>query len=122
MQCRITAHFGSVDEADRAAARLRSAIPNLSVKRRGGKGKALPGQAPLSASIYYPWRINMTVNEEGNMATELGSRALFTSDLMGLPIYRDGDTELLASLDAGDLGRARAILVNQGGKGVRILT
>ncbi len=120
MQCLIAAHFSSVDEADRAVARLRGAIPYMKAEISGKKRTGLPGHAPLTASVYYPWRVNMTVQEEGSMAPELGSRVLYTSDLMGLPVYHDGDTELLLTLDAADLGRARALLVNLGAGNIRI--
>ena len=121
MQCRITAHFSSVDEADRAAARLRGAIPYLKAEIRGHQRTSSPGHAPFSASVYYPWRINMTFREEGSMSSGLGSRVLYTSDLMGLPIYHDGDTELLLTVDAADLERTRAFLINLGAEHVRVL-
>jgi hypothetical protein len=121
MQSRITAHFSSVDEADRAAARLRAAIPYLRAEIRSRRRSGIPAHAPFSASAYYPWRINMTVNEGGSMASALGSRVLYTSDLMGLPIYHDGDTELLLTMDAADLDRAKALLINLGAGGIRIL-
>lgn len=123
MQSTITARFGSADEADRAVARLRRAVPGLqaSVDRvnRIGRG-SLPAQAPMTASVYYPWRINMTVNDQGPRNTELGSRVLCTSDLMGLPLYRDGETEVRMITDAGDAERVRGLLLNLGGSNIRI--
>ena len=122
MQCKITAHFSSVDEADRAAARLRSAISYLKAEIRGPKRTSAPAHAAFSASVYYPWRINMTVKEDGSMSSALGSRVLYTSDLMGLPVYNDGETELQLTLDAADLERARAFLINLGAEHVRVQT
>ena len=122
MQCRITAHFSSVDEADRAAARLRGTIPFLKAEIRGPKRTSAPVHAPFTASVYYPWRINMSVKEDGSMSSALGSRVLYTSDLMGLPIYNDGDTELQLTADAADLERVRAFLINLGAEQVRVQT
>ena len=64
----------------------------------------------------------MTVKEDGSMSSALGSRVLYTSDLMGLPVYNDGDTELQLTLDAADLERARAFLINLGAEHVRVQT
>ena len=122
MQCRITARFSSVDEADRAAARLRGAIPYLKAEIKCQKRTASPGHAPFSASVYFPWRMNMTLKEEGSMSSSLGSRVIYTSDFMGLPIYHDGDTELLLTVDAADLVRARALLINLGARHVHVQT
>jgi hypothetical protein len=120
MQYTIKARFASVDESDRAVARLRGAIAGLRADISAPDGSPASGRAPVSASLYYPWRLNMTMNEAGNMAPELGSRVLYTSDLMGLPLYRDGETELRLTLDAKDVSRARALLVNLGAKGIQV--
>ena len=120
MQSTITARFGSADEADRAVARLRRAVHSLQASiDRVGRG-SLPAQAPMTASVYYPWRINMTVNDQGPRNTELGSRVLCTSDLMGLPLYRDGDTEVRLITEAGDAERVRGLLLNLGGSNIRV--
>ena len=119
MQCTITARFDSADAADRAAARLRRAIPFLRAETGGPFRGDLPAEAPYAASVYFPWRINMTVNDRGSMSTELGSRALLTSDRMGLPLWHDGETELRLTLDPRDADRVRALLLNLGGRGIR---
>ena len=120
MQTTITARFASADEADRAIAQLRTKIPYLQVKTDRAERSATPGQAPFSASVYFPWRIDMTLNDQGPRNTELGSRVLYTSDLMGLPLYHDGETEVLLKADARDAERVRALLLNLGGRQIRI--
>ena len=119
MQCTISACFTSPDEADRAIARLRRAVPFLRAEDRVPTGSSLPADAPFSASIYFPWRISMTVNDRGSMNTELGSRVLYTSDRLGLPIYHSGETEVHLMVDAQDAERVRALLVNLGGRSIR---
>ena len=64
----------------------------------------------------------MTLKEEGSMSSSLGSRVIYTSDLMGLPIYYDGDTELLLTVDTADLVRTRALLINLGARHVHVQT
>ncbi len=121
MQCTITARFGSADKADRAVARLRRAVPFLQAQTGGPVRSSLPAEAPFSASVYFPWRINMSLNDRGPMNTELGSRVLYTSDLMGLPFYHDGDTEVQLKVDAKDAERVRGLLLNYGGSEIRML-
>ena len=94
MQSTVTARFSSVDEADRAVGRLRHMIPHLQAELSSPGYGQDPVQSPFSVSVYYPWRINMTFNDQGPRNTEFGSRAILTSDLMGLPMYSDGETEL----------------------------
>ena len=119
MQSVISAYFDSADEADRAVARLRRTILYLQAKVMSGEDRRQPAQ--YSASVYFPWRINMSVNERGAMNTELGSRALLTSDLMGLPVYPSGKTEVQLEVDAPDADRAHALLRNLGASGIRVL-
>ena len=120
MQSTITARFASTDEADRAIARLRRAIPYLQAKASGPISGQMSAVAPLAASIYYPWRLNMTYSDQGTMNTEFGSRVLLNSDLMGLPLYHDGETEVQLKLDAKDTERVRALLLNLGGRGIQV--
>ena len=121
MQRTITVQFASADEADRAVARLRRTVPYLQAEIDMADRGSLPGQAPFSASVFFPWRINMTVNDQGPRNTELGSRVLYTSDLMGLPIYHDGETEVQLKADAHDVDLVRALLLNLGGRNIRVL-
>ncbi len=121
MQCMITARFASADEADRAVSRLHRTIPFIQATAiRPIRGQT-PAQAAFSASVYYPWRMNMTFSDQGPRNTELGSRALLTSDLMGIPVYHDGETEVQLKLNAKDAERVRGLLLNLGGSGIRVL-
>ena len=120
MQCMITARFASADEADRAVARLHRTIPFLQAAAiRPIRGQA-PAKAAFFASVYYPWRMNMTFSDQGPRNTEFGSRALLTSDLMGLPLYHDGETEVQLKLDVKDAERVQGLLFNLGGSGIRV--
>ena len=121
MQCIMKARFDSVDAADRAVSRIRSKVPHLEAKVLNKPRGSLPSEAPYSASMYFPWRINMSVNDRGPLNTELGSRALYTSDLMGLPLYHDGEAEVELKLDAQDVQRTRAMVRNMGGDQIRML-
>ena len=121
MQSTITVHFASADEADRAVARLRSTIPYVQARVLGPVRKQSPALAPESASIYYPWRMNMTFSDQGARNTEFGSRVLLSSDLMGLPLYHEAETEVQLQLDAKDIERARGLLLNLGGSGIRVI-
>ena len=120
MQTIISASFDSVDEADRAIARLKHSIRELKVEAVGDQPGSLPSEAPYTASVYYPWRVNQAGNELNAMPKELGSRVLYTSDVLGLPIYHDGSTTIQAALPAREAEHARAILVNAGGRQIRI--
>ena len=119
METKITACFDSVDEADRAVARLQSRIPHMRAEIDAGKeAEAL---SPFSASVYYPWRINMSANTPGLDPQTMGSRVLYTADRMGLPLYHTGKAEVVLTLDASESERARAMLLNLGGSRIRIL-
>ena len=45
---------------------------------------------------------------------------LCTSDLMGLPLYHDGETEVRLKTDPKDAERVRGLLLNMGGSNIRI--
>ncbi len=120
MQSTITVHFASADEADRAVSRLRSTIPYVQARVLGPTRNPAPALAPECASIYYPWRMNMTFSDQGARNTEFGSRVLLSSDLMGLPLYREAETEVQLQLDAKDIERARGLLLNLGGSSIRV--
>jgi len=120
MQKTISARFDSVDAAERAAARLKQHIGYLHFENAGKNFGSTPADAPLTASVYYPWRLNMSMGELNSTPQELGSRVVFTSDIMGLPAYRDEAASLRFRLDAGDVPRARAMLINTGGTDIRI--
>jgi hypothetical protein len=117
MQTKIRAYFDSVDDADRAVSRLHSRIPYM----RAEISEDENAHAPFSASVYYPWRINMSADTPGLGPQEMGSRVLYTADRMGLPFDHKGKTEVLLTLDASESERARAMLLNLGGSRIRIL-
>ena len=116
METKIKACFDSVDDADLAVSRLQSRIPYM-------RAEIIEEDAhiPFSASVYYPWRINMSANTPGLGPQEMGSRVLYTADRMGLPFGHKGKAEVLLTLDASESERARAILLNLGGSRIRIL-
>ncbi len=119
MRTTITAVFDTVDEAERAVSRLRHSIRDLRVETAGEERSALPADAPYTASVYYPWRISMAGNELNSMPKELGSRVLYTSDILGLPIYHDREATVQFTLPSEEAERARALLVNAGGRQLR---
>lgn len=121
MRATITATFDSVDEAERAVLRLRRSIRDLRVETGGEDPGAGSADAPYSASVYYPWRIDGTESGLNAMPGELGSRVLFTSDVLGLPVCRSSsEATVQLILPAEEAERARAMLVNAGGRHVRL--
>ncbi len=122
MQLTIKARFDSLDEADRAASRIRRAIPRCKAEVHEDHITESHGHMPFYATAYYPWRINMTVNESGTMAPALGSRVLYAADRPGLPYTSQKSAEIIVSLDPQDAERARAMLLNQGGREFQVLS
>ncbi len=120
LQTTITVTFDSVDEAERAVMRLRRSIRELRVETAGEDLGSTPADAPYSASVYYPWRIDGGRNELNAMPKELGSRVLYTSDLLGLPVYHTSEATVQLILPAEEAERARAMLVNAGGRHIRL--
>lgn len=121
MDVQIKASFGSVDLAERAISRLRSRLQDLKVQISGSYTGSHPADAPYTAAIYYPYQpINLPANTLNEADYELGGRVLFTADILGLPIYRDGEVTLTVTLDERQAGQARALLVNAGGREVQI--
>jgi hypothetical protein len=51
--------------------------------------------------------------------TRLGSRVLFTGEILGLPVYRSGGAELKLRVPEEVAQRAGAMLINAGARGVR---
>ena len=49
----------------------------------------------------------------------LGSRVLFTGDILGLPIWRSGGADLRICVSDEEAERAGAILINGGAHGVK---
>lgn len=120
MQTTITAVFDSVDAAELAISRLRRSIPGFQVETAGGAGSASPADAACTASIFYPYQpINLPTDYVNQYNYELGGRVLFTADILGIPLYHDGETELKIRVEEASAGRARSLLVNAGGRRVR---
>ena len=97
----IQASFDQVDLAELAISRLRRAIPGFDLDYSGPRDH-LPGDAPFRASVLYPggaaglphWGIS-----QGQES--LGSRVLFTGDILGLPVYRTGGADLRIRVSDG---------------------
>ncbi len=120
MQTTITAVFDSVDAAELAISRLRRSVSDFQVETRGGASGATPADAPYTASILYPYQpINLPTDYVNQYNYELGGRVLFTADILGVPIYHDGETELKIRVAEASADRARSLLVNAGGHRVR---
>lgn len=120
MQTTVTAVFDSVDAAELAISRLRRSIPGFQVQASGGPNTASPADAACTASIFYPYQpINLPTDYANQYQYELGGRVLFTSDILGLPLYHDGETELTIRVESSSAERARSLLVNAGGHRVR---
>ena len=120
MRATITATFDSADEAERAVLRLRRSIRDLRVETGGEDPGAGPADAPCSASVYCPRRVAGAESGPSAMPGEPGGRALFTSDVPDLPVCRDREAAVQLILPAEEAERARAMLVNAGGRHVRL--
>ena len=114
MSKRLTAAFDSVDEADRAMARLRSIISDYQVEMAGEPLGSTPADAPFAASLYYPYRLNLPDNAIMGTPYSTVGRVLLTAEIMGLPLCRENPAEVELTLEDEDAERARALLVNQG--------
>jgi len=115
VQRQISATFDSIDEAERAISRLRRSVAAYTVSTEGEYSGSLPAEAPFTANLYFPYHpVNYTVNELNTLPYEIGGRVLLTSDIMGLPIYRQSPTDIQITLPDSQAQRARAILVNAG--------
>ncbi|MBR2716494.1 MAG: hypothetical protein IKD79_01995 [Oscillospiraceae bacterium] len=122
MRKRISAEFDSVDEAERAISRLRSALPYLDAAIDAERSSAVSGAAPFAAAVYYPWSAGTQGSDLSMPPRELGSRVIYTSDLLGLPVYPALQASVTLSLDAADIPRARALLCNAGGRRLKELS
>lgn len=122
MRKRITAEFDSVDEAERAVSRLRSALPYLDAVIDAERNTAGSGAAPFAAAVYYPWSAGTQGADLSMPPRELGSRVVYTSDLLGLPLYPSLTASVTLTLDAADVPRARALLCNAGGRQLKELS
>lgn len=120
MSKKLTAAFDSVDDADRAMAKLRRIAADYEVEIAGEPLGSTPADSPFIASVYYPYRADSVENSVMGMPYSLGGRVLLTSEIMGLPICRDTPTEVELTLEDADAARARALLINQGAHRTRL--
>lgn len=121
MQQTITATFDSVDEADRAVSRLRQFVGSTVRETEEHPLGSLPADAPYMASVYYPYRpLNLPTNFLNGVPYEIGGRVLYTSDILGMKLYRDDPTELQLTLPGEQIGLARSLLRNAGGRDIRL--
>jgi hypothetical protein len=115
----IEASFDNVDLAELAIGRLRRSIPGLDLEY-GSAGAWVPADSPYTAAVLYP--AGPTDPEHGSVSmgqTRLGSRVLFTGEILGLPVYRSGGAELKLRVPEEVAQRAGAMLINAGARGVR---
>lgn len=119
MQQRITAQFDSIDEAERASARLHSALRGVETKLSAAGPNGRPASSPFTASVYLPWHLGFPDTDLSFQNSSMGSRVLYTSDLMGLPVYRAQETALTITLGPDQAERASALLRNSGGRDIR---
>ena len=115
----IQANFDQVDLAELAISRLRKAIPGIALDYSGPRN-SLPGDAPFRASVLYPGgAAGLPHTGMGLGRDSLGSRVLFTGDILGLPIYRSGGADLRICVSDEEAERAGALLVKAGARGVK---
>ena len=121
MRKTITADFDSVDRAELAVAKLRRSIGHIRIDVGGDRIGSTPADAPVSALAYYPRQAEMGADEQNPGLYNMANRVIFTSDVMGLPIYHDNPTTVRVTVDAADAMRTRALLLNAGGRHLRVL-
>lgn len=115
----IEASFDHVDLAELAISKLRRSIPGFALDYTGPRD-ALPGSAPYRACVLYPGAPGELFREDTGIGrSPLGSRVLFTGDILGLPVYRGGRAELRIFVSDEEADRAGAMLVNAGARGVK---
>ncbi len=115
----IQASFDQVDLAELAISRLRRSISGITLDYSGPRD-SLPGEAPYRASVLYPGGAAGLPHWDTVQGREsLGSRVLFTGDILGLPVYRSGGADLRICVSDEEAERAGALLINSGARGVK---
>lgn len=110
----IQANFDSVDSAERAIRRLKQNIPGFMVDYDVRAGST-PAAAPYKALVLYPNQaVNNPIYNLNQGVGELGSRVLFTSDIIGVPIYKSGPAEIEVQVNDTEESAARGMLRNSG--------
>jgi hypothetical protein len=113
----ISVNFDSLDEAELAISRLRRSNLSFRVKVRDElKNGSTPADAPMIANILYPFQpVNMMTTPVNMYNHQLGNRVMLTSDVMGLPIYNGGETQVNITVSDEKVSKVRSIMVNSGG-------
>jgi len=115
----IEASFDNVDAAELAASRLRRSIPGA-VPEYGSPRGSRPADAAFRASVLYPGEpVDLLQSGPVQGRSPLGSRVLFTGDILGLPVYREGRADLRIRVSDEAAERTGALLINAGGRGVK---
>ena len=115
----IEASFENVDQAELAISKLRRSIPGFAMDYLSPRD-SLPGDAPFRASVLYPGEpINLPQGGMGQGRSPLGSRVLFTGDILGLPVYRSGKADLRIHVADEEADRTGALLINAGAHGLK---
>ena len=115
----IQASFDQVDLAELAISKLRRTIPGFELNYSGPRD-SLPGEAPYRAFVLYPGGAAGLPHGGMSQGREsLGSRVLFTGDILGLPVYRSGGADLRICVTDEEAERAGALLINAGARGVK---
>ena len=118
MNDNMTVIFDTLDSAEIAISRLRKSGIDFRVRVRDDlREGSTPASAPLVANLYFPFQpVNNVLNSPVYMYdNSLGSRVMYTSDILGLPIYGGGETEVHISVSNEKTDIVRSILVNSGG-------
>ena len=115
----IEVSFENVDQAELALSRLRRCIPGFAMDYLAPRDR-VPGDAPFRADVLFPGEpIHLPQGGVGQGRSPLGSRVLFTGEILGLPIYREGRADLRIRVADEAAERAGALLLNAGGRGVK---
>lgn len=121
MNDNMTVLFNTLDEAERAISRLRRSGIDFRVRVRDDlREGSTPAASQLIANVYYPYNpVNQTLSVPpymyDNNPNSLGSRVMYTSDILGLPVYGGGSTEIHVSVNSEKTDIVRSILTNSGG-------
>ena len=115
----IEASFENVDQAELALSRLRRCIPGFAMDYLAPRDR-VPGDAPFRADVLFPGEpIHLPQGGVGQGRSPLGSRVIFTGDILGLPVYHSGKADLRIHVEDEEAERTGALLVNAGAHGLK---
>ena len=119
MMTTIEASFENVDQAELALSRLRRSIPGFAMDYMSPRD-GLPGDAPYTARVLYPGEpVGLPQGGVGQWRSPLGSRVLFTGDILGMPVYHSGKADLRIHVADEEAERTGALLINAGAHGLK---